>query len=405
MKTPTKAYALLLFSSGAGVLLGQEWTEAQVIDRFQNQSPYAREIRARVDAARADAAGRSLLPNPSGILTREGAGFTSFFQLEQQAPWSGRLGLLKQAGTAAVLVTQAEAAAALRSIHSDVRAAFYRMLAAQRKQSVLTDGLRDLDGVIAILRKRESEGEGSRYDRLRAERESADHRAQLALSQTEIVQARSVLNAFLADGPPIDRVAGVLNVESPIPAVDVLVLQALSRRLDYLSEQRQIERYALEERAAGRLRIPEPTIVIGGKRAEVAAGDRQTSTAIAVTVPLPLFNRGQTEVARFRAEQQAAMARRDALDRRIRAEVAGTAELVRLRRVALEQYRREVEQLGGDLSRIVRVAYDEGEVGILELLDSYRVTRQAQLRLVELEALVREALIDLDRAVGEEVLP
>ena len=63
----------------------------------------------------------------------------------------------------------------------------------------------------------------------------------------------------------------------------------------------------------------------------------------------------------------------------------------------MEQYRDEVSQTGVDLNQ-VRVAYQEGEVGILELLDSYRVTRQALLRLVDLEALAKESQIDLDRA-------
>ena len=63
----------------------------------------------------------------------------------------------------------------------------------------------------------------------------------------------------------------------------------------------------------------------------------------------------------------------------------------------MEQYRDEVSQTGVDLNQ-VRVAYQEGEVGILELLDSCRVTRQALLRLVDLEALAKESQMDLDRA-------
>ena len=132
---------------------------------------------------------------------------------------------------------------------------------------------------------------------------------------------------------------------------------------------------------------------------------RETASAIGITVPLPLFNKGQTEVARWRAEQDRAAARQSALERRIRAEVTGAAEALQLRKAAIAQYRNEVNQLGVDLSRITRLAYQEGEVGILELLDSYRVTRQSLLRLLELEALAKEAQIELDRAVGEEVLP
>ncbi len=52
--------------------------------------------------------------------------------------------------------------------------------------------------------------------------------------------------------------------------------------------------------------------------------------------------------------------------------------------------------------RIATVAYQEGEIGILQLLDAYRVQRQAQLRLVEIQAAVKEAQIEVERVVGEE---
>src|SRR6266487_3015864 len=111
MTVPKCASAwLLLFSFSAADMFAQEWTEAQVIEKFLDQSPYAREVRARIDSVRADAAGRVLLPNPTAIATREGAGYAAFFQLEQQLPVSGRRGLLKQAGAVAVSVTEAQTA-------------------------------------------------------------------------------------------------------------------------------------------------------------------------------------------------------------------------------------------------------------------------------------------------------
>jgi cobalt-zinc-cadmium efflux system outer membrane protein len=49
------------------------------------------------------------------------------------------------------------------------------------------------------------------------------------------------------------------------------------------------------------------------------------------------------------------------------------------------------------------VAYQEGEIGILQLLDAYRTQRQAQLRMLEIQAAVKEAQIELERVVGEEL--
>lgn len=396
---------LLLTSLGPIGAWAQDWTEARVIQTFLEQSPYAREARARIESVRAEAAGRTLLSNPAVAASREGAGYAAFFQVEQQLPLSGRRGLLRQAGTAAVNATEAQTEAVLWSLRSDLRLAFFRLVAAQRRAAVLDDGLRDLDGVIAVLRKREQEGEGSRYDRLRAERELAEYRSQLALAHTETVQARAVLSGFLPAGTQIDTVAGVLDAPALATTNAALVQRALEHRFEYIAEQRQIARFEFEQRAAGRLRYPDPVAIAGVKRGDIAPGITETSSAIGITVPLPVFNKGQTEVSRWRAEQEGAAARRDALERRIRAEVTGAAETLRLRKSAIEQYRTEVNQAGVDLNRIVRVAYQEGEVGILELLDSYRVTRQALLRLVDLEALAKESQIELDRAVGEEVLP
>jgi cobalt-zinc-cadmium efflux system outer membrane protein len=399
---PTWLLVLSLYTPGARA---QDWTEAKVVQKFLEQSPYAREARARIESVRAEAVSRTLLQNPSAVASREGAGYTAFFQLEQQLPLSGRRALLRQAGTAAVSASEAQTEAILWSLRSDVRLAFYRLIAAQRREAVLNEGLRDLMGVVQVLRTRENEGEGSRYDRLRAEREVAEYRSQLALVHSDVVRSRTILSGFLPGGTQIESATGGLETPADIPALEALTQRALARRSEYIAEQRQLARFVLEQRAAQRLRYPEPVAIAGIKRGSVALGRTETSSAIGITVPLPLFNKGQAEVSRWRAEQEGATARRDALERRIRAEVIGAAEALRLRKGAIEQYRTEVNQAGTELSRIVRVAYEEGEAGILELLDSYRVTRQALLRLVDLEALAKESQIELDRAVGEEVLP
>ena len=93
------------------------------------------------------------------------------------------------------------------------------------------------------------------------------------------------------------------------------------------------------------------------------------------------------------------------LARRITTEIQGAREVLNIRKEALAAYRRELESAGGELTRVTQVAYQEGEIGILELLDSLRVNRTASLRLLDLEAGVKEAFIEVERVVGEEVHP
>jgi len=50
----------------------QEWNEFQVTERFLQQSPQPRELRARVAIAQAETRGRALYTNPSFSYSREG---------------------------------------------------------------------------------------------------------------------------------------------------------------------------------------------------------------------------------------------------------------------------------------------------------------------------------------------
>jgi outer membrane protein TolC len=58
--------------------------------------------------------------------------------------------------------------------------AFYDVLAAQHCESLYAAGLKDVENVIRVLATRECEGEGSKFDRLRTEREGAELQAELA---------------------------------------------------------------------------------------------------------------------------------------------------------------------------------------------------------------------------------
>ena len=77
----------------------------------------------------------------------------------------------------------------------------------------------------------------------------------------------------------------------------------------------------------------------------------------------------------------------------------------RLRREIADAYRQQSQNRAEELRGIADVGYREGELGILELLDSYRVEQQARLRLLELQAAAKLAEVELDRALGKEVLP
>ena len=52
--------SVLYMAALAGLCSAQEWTETRVVQKFLEQSPYAREARARTAIVQAEAKGRSL---------------------------------------------------------------------------------------------------------------------------------------------------------------------------------------------------------------------------------------------------------------------------------------------------------------------------------------------------------
>ncbi len=377
----------------------QPWTEARVVELFSRQSPQASAARAQAAVVRAEARGRALYSNPSLGYSREGAGFTEFFQAEQALPLSGRIGILRQAVAPAVAAAEADADALIWQLRSEVRLAFYRLLALQGREAVAGSTVQDLREIIRVLTTGEKEGEVSRFDRLRGERELVEVRAEVNSIEAQAAQARARLLQFLPPGTEIGRVEGTVDGTPTVPALADLLSRAVAARSEIRMDNQLAARLRLEQQAAGRLRYPEPVATAGLKRAEAG----KTGVLFGLTIPIPTFNRGQTEVTRLQAEQARVEAHRSALEHQIRVEVIGAYQALSLRRQTLETYRTELGERSRDLLGIARVAYQEGEVGILELLDALRLRRQSEQRLIELGAAAREAQIELDRAMGEEV--
>jgi cobalt-zinc-cadmium efflux system outer membrane protein len=294
----------------------------------------------------------------------------------------------------------------LVQLQTDLRLAFYELLHAQERKALLDKGIAELQEVVRILKEREREGEGSRFDRLRAERELADVQVELVSAQTSIVQARARLAAFFASGtdPALIVAKGQFTQDGSLPLGAELVNRALEARGDYRAGGHDLERWEFEGRAAKRARIPEPILGGGLKRTQIP-GFADNGYVVSLSIPLPLFNRGQAETARAQAVARRIQAERLALRQQIEAEVKGAYAALELRRRLAHDYSRELGQKGTDLAQIAQVAYQEGAQGILELVDAYRIALHSQLQAVELSAAAKQAQIELDRAVGEEVLP
>lgn len=380
---------------------GQDRSERDVVDLIVRDGAQARAIRAGTEVIRSEQAARLAYPNPVVTYSRESAGFTEFLQAEQLLPVFGTRAALASAGAAALAAAEAERDARLWLLRADASRAVARFAAAGARLEAARTHARTVERLIEILRTREREGEGSRFDRLRAEQELNDARQQVAGAAADAAAARSMVSAMLPHGVTLTGVISTPISPQQPPAPDALAARAASTRPELRALQRTAQRASLESDAARRARLPAPTLFGGLKRADAATG-RERGGIVGLSAALPIFDSGRRDAARWTAEAARADAERAELEGRIRAEVAAAAEVLALRRAALSGAQ---DEAGDELLKIAEIAYREGEVGVLELLDAARTAARARSRGIDVRLDARLAEIALEHAVGEALWP
>jgi outer membrane protein, heavy metal efflux system len=383
-------------------------TEAEALRRGLSRPPVVDLLAGEVGVARGEAATAGRWLNPTASYSREetsggsAASTEDYAWLAQSIDLVGRRALVGRAARTRVDAAMAESDANRIEIAADIRHRFYDLLLAQREAQALAAWSEHIGRLTGIVAKRERAGEVSTYDRQRVERERAGADARLASKQAAHQRACARLAAVI--GTHDDAKGGCPTVTGDLmPATDPAPLDHLLEELPARPDLRALERTAaaadLDARAAGRWWLPEVT-VNGGLKTVETQGDRVSGFLAGASVPLPLLNRDQGDALRAHSRAVVARSRRTIEAEKAAGEVLGLrAEAVALV-AAARRFRQEAVRRSADLVRTAEVAYEEGEVEVLELLDAHRGALEAETEALELEMNARRARIDLDRVTG-----
>lgn len=404
MRTRDRVALALVFMIAMPVLLpAQDRADQELVQLIVRDGPRARAIRAAAEVVAFEQAARVAFPNPSASYTREGAGFTEFFQIEQALPAFGLRAALARVGVAAREAAEAERDARLWELQVNAWGLIARLRAETARLHAAEAHVVLVERLMAILRTREQEGEGSRFDRVRAEQELSDAKQLVVAASIAVSDARHELTALLPPAVPVPALAAPALAQRVVDPIDTLLKRAASSRAELRALQRAAERFDLEAEAARRAFRPAPVILGGVKRAD-HSDDRLAGGVVSVAVGVPLFNTGTRDAARWTAERLRADAERASLDAAIRSQVTRASDALALRRQTLQALGASPDA-ADQLVTIADVAYREGDIGILELLDAYRTASRARVRAIDIDLEVRLAELALERAVGETLWP
>ena len=147
---------------------------------------------------------------------------------------------------------------------------------------------------------------------------------------------------------------------------------------------------------ASRERIPDLTVTGGYKN----QADGLRGAFVGLSLPLPLLDRNAGRIAEAQAELSKAEARRSLTLRRAESDIRRTWEQYHSLVLRIEQMDRDLLAGTRGLLETARIAYTEGEMTLLELLDAAEAYRASRELAIDLHARYLIAIYDLDRATG-----
>lgn len=372
------------------------------------------ELRAsgfQVEAAAGRAYQAKLWTNPElGLNADEwpvsrGRGFSDAIQtvgIAQTLPYPGKKSLDKRIGGAGVRLSEMELALRQTEIVRDVKAAFFRVLAAERVIEVSTQLVAVAESSAATARKRVAAGAAPDQEQLRAEVQSEQARTELADFERELAVARQALATLL--GRPELQEASLTGALAEAPMASLMDTNAetmLARHPSAAVAQANLDRALLEHRRA-RLE-PYPDVKVGVSGGRIGETD-QSIIQLGFSLPLPIIDRAKGKQLETRANLGSAEAERQAVQQQLHQEWANALKRYRTTTEQVASYHERILPKATAALRLVQTGFEQGKFNLIDLLDTQRTTAEARLAYqhkllemniaqAELEALLQPQIV------------
>lgn len=380
---------------------GQTLTESMAVERGLS-SPNVRElIEARLAENLGNAASAGLWANPEIEFSREtldtalGDGDEDLLAVRQRFNLAGVRGMEKRSAASQRLADDARVELLEREISADIRMLFYTAVAWEENRIVQAAWQARLQGLASSIRERVRAGDASRYEQLRVERELALLEGDVIAAEAQAKAARGQLFARIGGNP--DPLTGSLL--PPAQSSDALGTYLEGHPL-LVSLAREAESAELAAAAARRERWPELTLGLGHRELTEPGGGGGDGSFFLVGFDVPLFDRGQGKYRVANARARARRAEHAIEADKLAAELSATIQNLNARRNAARLLQPSPNATES-LADIAEVAYEAGEIGIMELIDAHRADLQILTEFNSRALEARKAYINFQLLSGQ----
>lgn len=375
-------------------------TLSEAVRRALRFSPAVQAADIEIDARRAESLQAGLRPNPAlgGDIQNVGENVQeSTIELAQVFELGGKRLKRVRAAELDVGVAAWDFEAARLRVASDTAQAFVDVLASQDRIAILDDLQTVAEKLSTAATERVKAGKVSPVEAQRAQIEIARATSELRAEKSLLsATKRRLANNWGAQNADFGRVRGELATTNHIPSPEQVGV--------YLNSNPDIARWATEmmrRRAiltlARATAVPDITLGAGARRLEE---NNETGAVVSLSVPLPLFNRNQGNIAAaqtriFKGERES-LAARTAVNG-VFLEAYGRLVMAAERLKGLEK---EILPTAQEVYSATIEGYSAGKFDLIIVLDAQRTLFGTRLEIVNARAEFQKAKVQIEALIG-----
>ena len=300
-------------------------------------------------------------------------------------------------------VAEAQLADAVRRVKLDVTVAAIDVLEAKAKLRLSRENLEALSRLVELNERRLISGALPPLEVTRSRVAMLQYRGSVKAAELNVTQARLKIHALLGRQPtdPLADIDDALGVPPAAQPANLDALQAAART--FRPDVRALHDDQARSQYDLRLQVAQGRVdyTVGAEyRRQQGVNGKGNLAGLFFSVPLPVFNRNQGEIARAEAEQEKADRSVTALETNVASEVASAYEEYETARQLLGDIERELLKPAADARAGTAYVYQAGATSLLDVLDAQRAFNETMDAYYTAQAAYRRAEARLSLAAG-----
>lgn len=316
--------------------------------------------------------------------------------LSQTIEWPGRRDKKQEAARFGINSAQEKLSQEQINIRARCRELYYRVLADEQLVKIAAENLESAKTLLDIAEKRVRLGESRPIELVKARVEFFSLEREYDKAKTTLAGDRQVLQQFLGGGLAADfALSAEAKVVEPVVPLKRWQEAAFASHPLLAAQEAQVRQAESTLGAERQAWVPDVTVKVFHTRdVDLRA------TGGGLSIPLPLWNRKEGEVAKAAAAKSQADSELRLLKQDLETKLASQYSLYETARRQLESFQTAILKEAAESLRVAQFSYEHGETSLLELLDSRRVYRGTEQDYYKALLDYRLARVELWRLAG-----